>query len=203
MPLTFINDTSGAAFVRFSVEDNEWLRSSETGDLVEFDPSSGVVIDIENVQLGWLKLSGGRDWVEWPGNDPTKAPQPSDAHKQGFSVKMYSKKLFDDEPVRELCTSQTGMNMFIRKLHEECEATGNFKQGKVPAIKIGKSKEKMKVGAGSTRVPPFEIVKWMDRPEELDAGSSSPAANAPSKSTPVTSASSEGASDDVSFDDEI
>ena len=44
--------------------------------LVEFDPSKGVVIDIENVQLGWLKLSGGRDWVEWPNNDPTNTPKP-------------------------------------------------------------------------------------------------------------------------------
>ena len=199
MPLNFVNEGGGGAFVRFSVEDNEWLRSSEGGDLKEFDPSSGVVVDIANVQLGWLKLSGGRDWVEWPSNDPTQAPRPSDQHKQGFLVKMFSKKLFGDEPVRELCTSQTGMNIFIKKLYEECEASPDFKAGKVPAIAITKAKEKMKIGAGSTRVPPYEIKKWMNRPTELAGGSPVAAAPAPDVSTSSTS----GADDDVSFDMEI
>ena len=196
MPLNFVNEGGGGAFVRFSVEDNEWLRSSEGGDLKEFDPSSGVVVDIANVQLGWLKLSGGRDWVEWPSNDPTKAPRPSDQHKQGFLVKMFSNKLFGDEPVRELCTSQTGMNIFIKKLYEECEASPDFKAGKVPAIAIAKAKEKLKMGQGGTRVPPFEIKAWMDRPSELAGGSPVAAAPAPDIST----SSASGADDDVSFE---
>ena len=195
MPLNFINESTGAAFVRFSVEDNEWLRSSEGGNLVEFDPSKGVVIDIENIQLGWLKLSGGRDWVEWPDNDPTNTPKPSDAHKQAFSVKLYSTKLFDDEPVRELCTSQQGMMMFIKKLHEEAENSGKMGKGEVPAVAIGKSKEKLKIGAGSTRVPPFEIVKWVDRPDELAGDAPAPAAKAPEPDT----SSTQGADDDVEF----
>ena len=195
MPLNFVNEGGGGAFVRFSVEDNEWLRSSEGGDLKEFDPSSGVVIDISNVKLGWLKLSGGRDWVEWPNNDPSQAARPSDQHKQGFLVKMFSSKLFDDEPVRELCTSQTGMNIFIKKLYEECESAPEFKDGKVPAIAITKAKEKMKIGAGSTRVPPFEIKQWVDRPSELAGGSPVPPAPAP-----AVSSSASAVGDDVSFE---
>ena len=195
MPLNFVNEGGGGAFVRFSVEDNEWLRSSEGGDLKEFDPSSGVVIDISNVQLGWLKLSGGRDWVAWPSNDPTQAARPTDQHKQGFMVKMFSPKLFDDEPVRELCTSQTGMNIFIKKLYEECEACPEFAAGKVPAIAITKAKEKMKIGAGSTRVPPFEIKQWVDRPSELAGGSPVPPAPAP-----AVSSSASAVGDDVSFE---
>ena len=195
MPLNFVNEGGGGAFVRFSVEDNEWLRSSEGGDLKEFDPSSGVLVDIANVQLGWLKLSGGRDWVAWPSNDPTQAARPTDQHKQGFMVKMFSPKLFGDEPVRELCTSQTGMNIFIKKLYEDCEAAPEFKEGKVPAIAINKATEKMKIGAGSTRVPPYEIKKWMDRPSELAGGSPVPPASAP-----ATTSTADAASDDVSFE---
>ena len=195
MPLNFVSEGGGGAFVRFSVEENIWLRSSEGGDLKEFDPSSGVLMDIANVQLGWLKLSGGRDWVEWPDNNPTKAERPSDQHKQGFLVKMFSSKLFDDEPVRELCTSQTGMNIFIKKLYEECEGAPEFAEGKVPAIAINKAKEKMKIGAGSTRVPPFEIKKWMDRPSELAGGLPVPPASAP-----AAPSSADAASDDVSFE---
>ena len=202
MPLNFINENAGGAFVRYSVEDNEWSRSSATGDLVEFDPSSGVAMDIEKIQLGWLKLSGGRDWVPWPKNDPQKCPKPSDAHKQGFSVKLYSTKLFEDEPVRELCTSQTGMNMFIRKVYDECEASGNFGKGKLPAIKIYKSKEKQKIGNGSTRVPPFEITKWIERPIALADENEESADGEPAPEVEVPRTVSRGASDDVSFDDD-
>lgn len=191
MPLNFISDGGGAAFIRYSVEENEWSRSSSGGDLVPVDLSGGVLVDIKNVKLGWLKLQGGRDWVEWPNNDPTKAPKPSDAHKQGISVQFYSTKLFDDEPVRELCSSQTGINMFIKKLYEECEGQDGFKNNQCVAVKITRAKEKIKVGAGSTRVPSYEIVKWMDRPSELGGG----AAAADSPAEPPVSV----ANDDVNF----
>ncbi len=196
MSLNFINEKKGGAFVRFSIEENEWLRSSEGGDLKEFDPSGGVIIDIANIQLGWLKLAGGRDWVEWPNNDSTQSARPSSDHKQGFKVTMFSKKLFDDEPVRELCTSQVGMNVFIKQVYEKCEAAPEFKEGKVPAIAIAKAKEKLKMGQGGTRVPPFEIKAWMDRPAELAGGSPVAAAPAPDVST----SSASGADDDVSFE---
>jgi hypothetical protein len=88
------------------------------------------------------------------------------------------------------------MNIFIKKLYEECEASPDFKAGKVPAIAITKAKEKMKIGAGSTRVPPYEIKAWMDRPSELAGGSPVAAAPAPDDST----SSASGADDDVSFE---
>ena len=76
--------------------------------------SAAVVVDIENIQLGWLKLEGGRDWHPWPNNDPMKVAKPSDAHGQGFSVMFYSTKLFDDEPVRELSASGAGIRQFVQ-----------------------------------------------------------------------------------------
>ena len=71
MPLNFVSSGGGSPFIRFSVEDNEWVRSTPEGDLQTVDMGSApVLIDIENIQQGWLKLSGGRDWVIWPNNDP-------------------------------------------------------------------------------------------------------------------------------------
>ena len=191
MPLNFVNSGGGSPFVRFSVEDNEWLRSTPDGDLQSVDMESNpVIIDIENIKQGWLNLQGGRDWIEWPDNDPTKMPKPSDAHRQGISVNFYSTKLFDDEATRELCSSQVGVLEFIKNLYNQAEP--EFGKGKVPAVKLTDAK-KVKLGKGNTRIPGFEIVKWVDRPDDLDAPVSS--------LTPAAEAAPAAASDDVDFDE--
>lgn len=167
MPLETLNSGGGAAFIRFSAELDQWSRSSQSGDLIDISWESPVVVDIENIQLGWLKLAGGRDWIIWPDNDVKLAQtlKPSDEYKQGFNVKFYSSKLFDDEPVRELSANGVGIFSFVKAVYDACEK--DFGNGKVPAIKITKSTP-TRIGKGSTKIPNFEIVKWVDRPAELD-----------------------------------
>ena len=204
MPLQFIQETSGNAYIRFMVRDNEWVLSTATGDMQTVDMSSApVVVDIENIQLGWLKLEGGRDWLPWPNNDPQQVAKPSDAHNQGFSVMFYSTKLFEDEPVRELSASGAGIRQFVMDLHEEAEkAKGIFGTGKVPAVKITSGK-KVKMGKNDTRVPQFEIVKWINRPDEL-VGDVPPPAKDASPVSPAASQQSGGAPNvDFENDDEI
>ncbi len=202
MPLNFIQETSGNAYIRFMVRDNEWVMSTATGDMETVDMSSApVVVDIENIQLGWLKLEGGRDWLPWPDNVPTNVAKPSDAHDQGFSVMFYSTKLFEGEPVRELSASGAGIRQFVMDVHEEAEKAKEFGSGKVPAIKIGDA-PKVKMGKNDTRVPKFEIVKWINRPDELVGDVPPPAKDA----SPVSPAASQqsGGAPNVDFDnDEI
>ena len=50
MSLNFLNMGSGSPFIRFSVEDNEWTRSSVDGELLPIEWTSPVVIDIEKIQ---------------------------------------------------------------------------------------------------------------------------------------------------------
>ena len=167
MPLEFIQETTGNAFIRYMVRDNQWLRSTATGDVEEFDISeAAVVVDIENIKLGWLKLEGGRDWQVWPNRQPPSPTPPTTEHRQGFSVKFYSTKLFNDERVRELCSSTAGVREFINNLFDEAEKAKEFGSGKVPAVKITDGK-KVKWGKNDSRIPQFEIVKWVNRPDEL------------------------------------
>lgn len=196
MPLNFVSTGGGKPFIRFSVEDNEWTRSTPNGELTTVDMASApVLIDIENIQQGWLKLSGGRDWVEWPDNNPMAVQKPSDMHKQGISVNFYSTKLFGDEPTREFCTSGVGALEFIKKLYAECE--DNFGKGEVPVVHI-KDSTKVKIGKGPSRIPNFEIKGWKPRPDDMgsEVTSTPPAAAA---STPASAEAA--ASDDVNFDE--
>ena len=159
----------GMPFIRFSIDDNEWgMSSSEVGDLVHFDWDSPVLVDVERIDLGWLKLMGGRDFQEWPRDEKgehTPTPRPSDEYKQAFRVKFFSTKLFSDAPVRELSSDRAGLLEFIRKLHDEAEP--KFGKGEIPAIKMLKAL-KVRIGKGPTKIPQFEIVGWKPRPEEME-----------------------------------
>jgi len=199
MPLNFIQETGGNAYIRFMVTDNEWQMSGAAGMETVDISTQAVIVDIENIQLGWLKLEGGRDWLPWPDNIPSNVAKPSDAHGQGFSVMFYSTKLFEDEPARELSASGAGIRQFVMDLHEEAEKSKEFGSGKVPAIKIGEA-PRVKMGKNTTRVPKFEIVKWVNRPEALSGDVPPPEKTAPPIS-PAASQSS-GASDDVDFGDD-
>ena len=193
MSLNFLSMGSGSPFIRFSVEDNEWTRSSVDGDLIPIDWKSPVVIDIEKIQQGWLKLAGGRDWQPWPDNDPTSVERPSMEHKQGFAVKFFSTKLFDDEPVRELSSSGAGRIEFIKALYKAAEP--GFGEGKVPVVKMLPA-VKVRIGKGPSKIPQFEIVKWINVPDEL-------LEDGPSKTETPAATETAAAADDDSFDDEI
>ena len=72
-----------------------------------------------------------------------------------------------DAPVRELCTNQVGLNMFMSSLYKACENSGQFGKGKVPAILVKEGK-RIRMGKGETVEISFEIKSWVDRPDELD-----------------------------------
>ena len=198
MPLTVVKEGGGSPYIRYAVQEDEWTRSTETGELEEVVmKDASVVIDIEEIQMGWLKLSDGRDWIAWPDNDPTKVTKPNDAYSQGGLVMFYSSKLFDDAPIREFCSSSKGVVRWFEKLYAAAEANENWGKGKVPIVKMGKG-QKITIGKGSSRDIGFEIVGWKDRSEIFGSGAetASPSASA----APVVQ-SSTGASDNVNFDE--
>lgn len=135
----------------------------------EFTWDAPVVFDIQGLQLGWMKIdSMGREWEAWP-SLTQRSPQPSDEHKIGFAIDVVSTKLFGEDSVREFSANTFGNLTFIQELYNQCEQAPEFKEGKVPVVAITGSKAQ-KVGKGNTRIPEFEIKKWVDRPSELNDG---------------------------------
>lgn len=147
---------------------------SAEGGAVEFAFDQPVVVDIQNVQLGWLLLeAGNRDWQPWPANAQQPKPAEGD-YKAGFEAQVYSKTMFGDAPVRSYSSNSTGNVMFIQDLYNAAEACPEFNQAMSPVIKITGSKP-IRVGKGNTRVPQFEIVKWVARPDVFGAAVNKPA----------------------------
>ena len=167
MPITDIKDGGGMPFIRYSIQEMRWYLSTEDKDMKEVKMTSPVIIDIENVQQGWLQISSnGRDWVSW-GKDNKPTEKPSMEHKPGFMMNMYSTKMFEDAPVRQLSSNAVALNMFMKNLYNACEKTGNFGSGKVPAVLLLDAK-RIKIGKGNSVELSFDIKSWVDRPEELD-----------------------------------
>ena len=167
MPITDIKDGGGMPFIRYSIQEMRWYLSTEDKDMKEVKMTSPVIIDIENVQQGWLQISSnGRDWVSW-GKDNKPTEKPSMEHKPGVMMNMYSTKMFEDAPVRQLSSNAVALNMFMKNLYNACEKTGNFGSGKVPAVLLLDAK-RIKIGKGNSVELLFDIKSWVDRPEELD-----------------------------------
>ena len=186
MPL-MLGGGDSKPYIRFSPSINSWEMSGAEGR-EEFTWDAPVVFDVHGLQLGWMKIDTmGREWAPWASRDQ-RTPQPSEEHKIGFAINVVSSKLFGDEPVREFSANTFGNLMFIQELYNTAEANPEFKSGKVPVVQITGSKAQ-KIGKGTTRIPEFEIKKWVDRPAELGEGSTeAPVAQAAPQQAPVETA---------------
>lgn len=186
MPL-MLGGGDSKPYIRFSPSINSWEMSGAEGR-EEFTWDAPVVFDVHGLQLGWMKIDTmGREWAPWASRDQ-RTPQPSEEHKIGFAINVVSSKLFGDEPVREFSANTFGNLMFIQELYNTAEANPEFKSGKVPVVQITGSKAQ-KIGKGTTRIPEFEIKKWVDRPAELgEVSTEAPVAQAAPQQAPVETA---------------
>ena len=146
-------------YIRFSPQANAWTNSNN-----EEIQLKKVVFDIDNVQTGWLLLAvGQREW------NPDvslgkKGPQPTPEHKRGFMVTLYNKEI----GAAEWSSNGVGPNMGLEQLYKTCDAQRAANPGKLPVVEYKGSKLE-KIGKGTTRIPNFELVSWVVRPEGMDA----------------------------------
>jgi len=146
-------------YIRFSPQANAW-----TNNLGEEIQLGKVVFDINTVQTGWLQLGVGvRDW-QADASLGKKGQQPSPDHKRGFIIHFYNKAL----GLCEWSSSGVGPNMGLEKLYLDCAAQQAANAGKLPVLEYTGSKLE-KIGKGTTRIPAFNIISWIDRPAGMDA----------------------------------
>jgi hypothetical protein len=56
----------------------------------------------------------------------------------------------------------------LEQLYKTCDAQRAANPGKLPVVEYKGSKLE-KIGKGTTRIPNFELVSWVARPEGMDA----------------------------------
>ena len=152
-----LNLSSGGGngnYIRFSPQANAW-----TNNLGAEIQLKKIVFDIDAVQTGWLQLGVGiRDWQ--PDSElGRKGAQPTPDHKRGFIVTFYNKEI----GTCEWSSSGVGPNMGLEKLYTDCAAQRAANPTKLPVLEYTGSKLE-KIGKGTTRIPNFTIVSWIDKP---------------------------------------
>ena len=157
--LNLSSSSGGGNYIRFMPSANAWLNSNKE----EFTPKK-MVVDTDSLQTGWMHLGEGvRDWQP-DASLGKKGPQPSADHKRGFSIKFYNKEM----GLAEWSANGTGPNMGLEKLWKAIEAGQPANAGKYPVIEY-KGSTLEKIGKGTTRIPNFDVVSWIDRPAGMDA----------------------------------
>lgn len=188
MPLSFGNGGTGnyKPYVKYMASTSSWANRDGQVNL------SKAVFDLANIKTGWCLFTegGAPEWVMDASLEaPAARPDGEGQWKRGFKVLMMSKAAFgEEEPVAEWATNGSGATMGIAQLYSDYEAAGD-KSGQVPVVEY-EGAVGTKVGKGSTTIPQFKIVSWVDRPSELDDNEDT-GAETPSLPQPVASADDE------------
>lgn len=141
---------------------------------VEITNGFTAVMDLENIEVGWLLFAAGVAPQLTLVKLGQPLPQrPSDQHKQGFRMMMKLGKSSGGD-VREIAATSKAVLGAVDDLHTAYEAQKAANPGKLPVVALTGSKAIVSTGKGQSSTnyaPIFEIQKWVDRPAELGGAS--------------------------------
>ena len=160
---------SSKPFVRYNAKAGRWYFQDEEVKSPVF------VVDFESVKKAWMFYKEGQapDVVEFPSID-AQVEKPSENHKLGLILNLYSEKLFGGDGVVEFSSNSSITCGAISDLYEEYEAGANDNKGKLPVVKAGDA-EPISGQYGTNYKPVFTIDKWVDRPAAFDGAGEAPA----------------------------
>lgn len=147
-------------YVKYNAKAGRWYVRKE-GDEVEVQ-NPVFVADFANVKKAWMWFMEGQapNVVEFPALD-AQVERPSENHKLGISLKLFSNDSFGG--VVKLESNSMNTCSAISELHEQYEASAESKKGKLPVVKVTGA-EAIKGQFGTNYKPTFVIEKWVDRP---------------------------------------
>lgn len=151
-------------YVKYNAKADKWfVRSPEGGDQEITRPT--FLLDLKNIRTGWLRFREGQapERVIDPSLDRA-APSPGEDFKRGSVVAAYGPKFFGGAV--EFSSASIHLSNAIRELYAAFEEQGGKPEnhGKVPVVSCS---EPMKDKYGTNYRPKLDIVKWVDRPDDL------------------------------------
>ena len=179
LPIIKFNATSGEflAVNREQQADGTWKS-----DIVEQELPFKFIMDLENIEVGWLSFASGAPDFVMVRIGEKKPAQPTEDHKKAFRVRLYNKTL----GMRVFSSSAKTVVRTMEALHNKYEAERGANAGKLPVIEVPKCETvKIATPQGELRfkAPVWKIVSWVDDPGVF--GDSSPAEDPAPQSDPT------------------
>lgn len=164
--MSLYNAPSGefTPYVKYNAKAGRWYVKD--GDSEREVPNPVFVADLGGVRKAWMNFREGQapDIVFFE-NINDNVPAPSENHKLGLSLKLFSQNAFGG--VVKLESNSQNTCSAISDLYGLYEESPESKKGKLPVVKVTGA-EPIKGNYGTNYKPTFEIEKWVDRPAEFD-----------------------------------
>jgi len=163
--------------VRFNARDGVFNRadrvldangnySTDLTDITLELTESGLLIDLANAQVAWIRFEGMVDIVGQHHSLGLPFPKPSDLHKEGVLLHMYlPEEVADGAQLREFTHTSKAVINSVNALHTSWElavAKDNIGDDQVPHVKVGIEARKTK--NGTFKRPVFNLNGFVDRP---------------------------------------
>lgn len=155
---------SAKVYLKFNGKAGRWSVRNLDGSENEV-PNPTFIADFANIATGWMRFVEGQapSKVMDPSTE-VAAPRPSDDHKRGFVLTVYSKNVFGG--AAEISGTSLGMSNAINSVYGQYLAERDANAGKVPVVECqGIDAQKGKFG--TNYAPQLAIIKWADRPADL------------------------------------
>ena len=151
-------------FVKYNAKAGRWyVRKDEQEVEVE---SPVFVADLANARKAWMWfMEGQAPNIEYFPDLTAQVAKPSENHKLGISVNLFSEKSFGG--VVKMESNSINTCSALSELYDLYEAAPESKQGKLPVVKV-EGAEPIKGNYGTNYKPKFKIEKWVDRPAAFD-----------------------------------
>ncbi len=163
-----LSNATGSEYLRWMASRSEWVTSTENGP--ETVDLKKAVFDVAHLRTGWAAMAPEAiPEFEWDPSITQAAPRPTTPGewKRAFECKVFAENALGG--VRVWSSNSTGACMGIDALHDQYLAAANDNDGQVPVVEYTGPKH-AKIGKGNTSIPQLKIVKWIDRPAELENG---------------------------------
>lgn len=140
---------------------------------VEITDGFQAIFDMPNIETGWLHFpKGGAPDIRTVKIGNPLPERPSDSHRTGFRVHMKLGKSLGGD-LREMAANAKVSIAAMDALYDAYLAGVQDNPGKLPVVSLAKTTPVTTSGQGQSSTnyqPVWEIVKWVDRPEELPLG---------------------------------
>ena len=179
MSLGIVNEKKATAgdiidIVKFDAKAGDFLRVDRSQNSAgawernetEISLPTRFVMDLANTEVGWISFATGVPDFQMTVVGGKMPARPTEDHKQGFRVRLYS----DDLGLRELSSSAKTIIRELDALHTSYEDDAKDNDGKVPVVEFSGTKPiKITTPQGELRfkAPEWRIVEWVSRPDGL------------------------------------
>jgi len=174
----FMNQPEGGQtflpFVKYDSRAGRMFRVDKKADgsidNVDITRSFKALVDLENVETGWMHFAAGAAPIyALSRHDEPNPPKPVAEAKEGVRLVLQLGNACGGD-VREISSNAKSMLVGISDLHSAYEAGLKDNPGKLPIVVLSDTKPVVttgKNGSSTNYMPVFEIVGWAPRSSQL------------------------------------